>query len=325
LDGEDEASALLLELAQALHLVAVPADLLEERLRAAAAGLGLSAEVFTLQSLVMVELQAGTGPRRLEMRRIPFDPHWNLRRIADTVELTRAVAERRVGAAAARAELARITARPNRYPKWLVVLGYGAYGAATATRVGGGWREMVPAVLIGFLAGWIHFGTLRSDKVDLLKSFLAALAGTFAGFALGFALPPFDAGKAVFGGVTLLVPAMVIAIGMHELASEALESGVPRLAYGLLRFLMLGFGIGAALAIATAIAPMPAHPAAAGLPPALKLAVVAAGGLALVVCLQGRPRDVPWIIAAVVLAYGVQELTKLAVGSRGSPVTSPPP
>ena len=52
------------------------------------------------------------------------------------------------------------------------------------------------------------------------------------------------------------------------------------------------------------------------------LASVALGGLALVICLQARPRDVVWIVGAVVLAFGTQELTKAYFGGRGAPVVA---
>jgi uncharacterized membrane protein YjjB (DUF3815 family) len=35
--------------------------------------------------------------------------------------------------------------------------------------------------------------------------------------------------------------------------------------------------------------------------------------------MQARPADIPWIVTFVLLAWGVQEATKLAVGGRGSP------
>ena len=63
---------------------------------------------------------------------------------------------------------------------------------------------------------------------------------------LAFVLPPFDYPRALFGGISLLVPAMVITIGVHELANEALESGTVRLVYGLICFALLGAGIVAA-------------------------------------------------------------------------------
>jgi uncharacterized membrane protein YjjB (DUF3815 family) len=124
----------------------------------------------------------------------------------------------------------------------------------------------------------------------------------------------------LFGGITLLVPAMVITIGVHELASGALESGVPRLGFGFLRFAMLGAGIVAASGAWTLIMAPPRLVTPHALPTPIVLAVVTLGGLALVACLRARWHDAPIIMAASLLAYGTQELTKLALVDRGAPL-----
>src|SRR5262245_20291399 len=116
---------------------------------------------------------------------------------------------------------------------------------------------MFVAGLIGIAAGVIHFGTIRYRQVDLQKSFLAGLLGMLLTLGLAQLFPPFDYARSLFGGMTLLVPAMMIAIGAHELANAALESGVSRLAYGALRFVLLGAGIIAAVKLWSFVTPVP--------------------------------------------------------------------
>ncbi len=317
-DIDPDAAGLLLDMERAMHVSALPADVLEERVREMAIGLGMTAEIFTAQSFTATELFA-RRQTRVEIRRIPFDPHWNLTRMADLLALARAVAERRIPVAEARAQLTSITSRGNRYPKWLVVVGYAVYSAAVAARVGGSWREMLVALAIGTIVGGIHFGTLADDTVDLEKSFIGSLAGALCVLVATLILPAFDGASALFGGVTLLVPAMTLTIGLHELANGAPESGAVRLLHGLLRFLMLAFGIAVAVNAWKLVAPLPVYVPATPLPHAIVLAAVALGGLALVVCLQGRPTNAGWMVAAVVIAYGAQELTKIWFGAHGSP------
>jgi uncharacterized membrane protein YjjP (DUF1212 family) len=314
-------SALLLDLGTALHGAALPAPLVESRVRAVAGAFGARAEVFILQGFLTIEVEQGSVAR-VDLRRISFDTHWNLRRVHELADLVAALGRGELNVTAGRAELERILAEPLAYAKWIVVISYGLYGAAVAARVGGGGLEALAGGLIGLLAGIIHFGTIRSRRVDLQKSFLAALVGGFAALALTLVLPPFDASRALFGGITLLVPAMVVTIGTYELANEALESGMARLAYGILRFLMLGFGIAVALRVFPLFAPLPPRVAATPFPLPLVLALVAIGGAALTACLQGRKMDLPWIAGAVLFAFGAQELTKVLFGGRGSPMLS---
>jgi uncharacterized membrane protein YjjB (DUF3815 family) len=115
---------------------------------------------------------------------------------------------------------------------------------------------------------------------------------------------------------------MVITLGVHEVANEALESGTARLVYGLICFALIAAGITAAFVVGGFVSAVPPHVVANKLPDLVVLGCVAVGGLALVVCLQARARDVVWVVGAVVLAFGVQELTRLSVGSRGAPTVA---
>ncbi|AKQ63462.1 hypothetical protein A176_000374 [Myxococcus hansupus] len=321
-EGDDEASSrFLLDLAKALHLAYQPSFLVEARVRRAAKAWGLKTEVFTVQSLAMTQVVA---PRRApaDFARLPFNPHWNLGRAAALLQLTDDIAGGGVGLPEARTKLDRIVATRSPFPKWLVLLAYGVYGAAVAARVGGGWWEMFAALLVGGIAGVIHFGTLRSQRVDLQKSFLAAFLGTLVAFGLRFVLPPFDVVQALFGGAVLLVPAMVVTLGSVELATESVEAGMTRLVYGLLRFLMLGVGIMAASTLWRFVGPLPASSGAHGFPPWVTFLLLAVGGLALVVCMAGRPRDVVGIVGGVLLAYGTQAGMKAVLGEQGSPMVA---
>lgn len=158
---DPDAAALLLDMERALHVSALPADVVEERVREMAIGLGMAAEIFTSQSFTATELRAGKQTA-VEIRRIPFDPHWNLTRISDLLALARAVAERRIPITEAGMQLRSITSRANRYPKWLVVIGYAVYAAAVAARVGGRSREMAVALCIGAIIGGIGARMLAS-------------------------------------------------------------------------------------------------------------------------------------------------------------------
>jgi uncharacterized membrane protein YjjP (DUF1212 family) len=315
------ATSLLVDLAAALHWAALPASMVETRVQDVARALGVRADVFALQGFMIVESENGPS-ERVELRRVDFDTHWNISRVHELFDLCTSLVAGERGVTAGRAELDRILAEPRPYKKWLVVLGYAVYGGAVAARVGGGETEVVAGALIGLVAGVIHYATIRFKSVDLQKSFLGALVGCLTAFALTLVLPAFDVGRALFGGITLLVPAMVLTIGTYELANDALESGVSRLAYGVLRFLMLGLGIAVALRLFPLVAPLPAVVIASPLSRPVTLLLVALGGAALTVCLQGRKEDLPWMATAALFAFGVQELTKVIFGGRGSPLLS---
>jgi uncharacterized membrane protein YjjP (DUF1212 family) len=312
-----EATALLLTLGHALHLASFPTTAIQERLAAVARGLDVEVKVVALPSFVATDIH-GRGTPRVAIRRIRASYHWSLRRAGALTALCDGLASRAIPAAQARARLAEILGARGSYPKPLVTLAYGVYGATVAACVGGAPIEMVAAAIVGLVAGVIHVGALRYRTVDLQRSFLAALAGTLVVFVLSRVLPPFDAARALAGGTTLLVPAMLIAFGTRAVVNESIGSGLARLGYGLLRLLMVGFGVTAAVKLWSLFGALPSRADVAPLPAAVILIAVTVGGAAMVLCLHGRARDLPWIAGAALFAHGVQETTE-RVFEGGSP------
>lgn len=320
-DEAESALDLIVELSHAMHSVAVPSDVIEELMQGVSRRIGVSSQLLLLQSAVIA--QVGVADRaRVAVLRMPFDTHWRLERMQQVMAIASDVAEGRLGVAAARAQLARVLAERSPHRQRVVMLGYAVYSAAVAARIGGRWLEMLGAAIAGVVAGAIHVGTTRTDTINLQKSLLAGFLGTLCVLALALVLPGIGLAQVLFGGMTLLVPAMVITMGMHELASGALEAGVPRTCYGLLRFAMLAAGIVAAARIWKLFAPIAASGTPQALPAGVVLAILVAGGLALITCLQMRWRDAPWVVGGVLLAFGAQELTTRLIPGQGAPAAS---
>jgi uncharacterized membrane protein YjjP (DUF1212 family) len=318
---DEDLAETLGDVAAGLHGVSVPTDVVEQEIRAIAKGQGVPVESLILES--RLELQVGKGPgSEVVLRTIDYDTGWNLRRLADLQDVVGRLRGNGVVTNAAllgtRREIAAILARRPAFSAAMVALGYAVYGGAVAARVRGGWLEVSVGMIVGLVAGAVHYGSTRSRQLDLLQSFTGALGGTLVAYLLQRVLPPFDHARAVFGGMSLLVPAMVVTIGTREIVHEALESGVFRLTYGLLRFLMIGAGIAAAMKVYALFGPPPAIAAPVPLSMPIVLALLVVGGAALTVCLQGRWRDTPWMIAGVLLAFGSHELSKLIFPPDGS-------
>jgi uncharacterized membrane protein YjjP (DUF1212 family) len=320
-ERDSELAGVLGDVAAGLHGVSVPSDVVEEELRAIGHGQGVAVESLILES--RLELQVGKGPgSEVVLRSIDFDTGWNLRRLSDLQAIVSRLRGKgratNADLAGARREIAEIVSRKSAYAATAVALAYGVYGAAVSARIGGGWLEVAVGMIVGLVAGVVHFGSTRSRQLDLLQSFTGALCGTLVAFLLRRVMPPFDQARATFGGISLLVPAMVLTIGTREMVHDALESGVLRLAYGLLRFLMLGFGIAVAMKVYGLFGSPPASVSPTGLSPIIQLGLVAVGGAALTICLQGRWRDTPWMVAGVLIAFGSHEISKILFPPDGS-------
>lgn len=317
-NGEDP--DFLLELTSALHSVSVPADMTTALVAEAGEKLGIEVDLALQQSFVAADVKRG-GKHEARVARIGAESHWDLWRTRELLDLARDVGAGRIGRDRGRDELKRIQSAPPLYGRPLVLLGYALYSGAVATRVGGTLIDAGAGALVGLLAGAIHYSGKHSRTADLQQSFLAGFCGSLVALLLGLLLP-IHYPEALFGGVTLIVPAMVLTIAVHEIAENSLESGVIRLVYGLLRFLMIGFGIGACMHLWRLFGPLPVVHPTVGLPVPAVLAVLVVGACGLVFCLQARMNQVGWMIFAVLLAYGTQELTRQLFGEPGAPFAS---
>ena len=200
------------------------------------------------------------------------------------------------------------------------MLGYGVYAGGVAARVGGNSLDAAAGVLVGLLAGLIHYGAGRFRSIDLQQSFIAGLAAAPLAVALSLVLPV-NAGKVMYAGIPLLVPSSLLTIAVDEIANDALESGVLRFMYASLRFVMLGFGIAASLKLWQLFSPLPELLPTGPLPFALAVALLLVGAVGLAICLQAPLRDFGWVIIAACLRSAPRRRpgSFSAPRARGSP------
>jgi uncharacterized membrane protein YjjP (DUF1212 family) len=274
-ESADTVLEFLIDLEIALHAVSVPADIIARMVTRAADRLDVSFDTAIFQNYIAADLRSG-GEGRVRIKHTPYEPHWNLSRSQQLTDLARGLGDGRIGFTQGRELLAQITAQPALYSKRYVFAGYCVYSAVVAARIGGSVVDAAATLIVGCMGGLIYVSTSSHRSLQLQQCFVAGLCGTPLALLLALALPV-HAGKVLFGAVALLLPATAMTIAIHELANDALESGVLRLAYALLRFLMLGFGIGAALSLWQLIAPLPPLEATDPLPLTIIFALLAPG------------------------------------------------
>jgi uncharacterized membrane protein YjjP (DUF1212 family) len=124
-------SDVLIDLAEALHGVQMPADEVEALMTRVTERAGMKGDFLLLQSYVGLDLREGRE-RHTRLRRIPFDAHWRLARMHALAELARGLGSGEIPFEETRPRLKRILAQGLLYPKWLTVLAYGVYSAAVA-------------------------------------------------------------------------------------------------------------------------------------------------------------------------------------------------
>ncbi len=250
----------------------------------------------------LVELSLGPLARQqtytLRVRPAGLD----LGMIARLDDLVRDVLERSLDADRALAALEQIRSRPPAF-SWPVVLGaYALAGAALTPVIGGRWRDAVAAALVGAIVGAVALGTRRTPRTEPVGAPLAAIVAAICAAALAELGMDVSPEVVALAALVIYLPGMTLTVGVRELATEHLQSGVANTANALVQLLGLVFGVEIGRSIAVAwfgpAAEVTPHAALAG--PEILAAVAA--GLAFTVSLRARPRDALAMCSATVLA-----------------------
>jgi uncharacterized membrane protein YjjP (DUF1212 family) len=316
-DDADAAVELLLRFTRAGHRAGYPTADLEERVLALAATFELE-DTEISATPTRIDISIGAVPRQrsygLRVRPSAVD----LEAIARLDELVADVLETKLDLEQALAELAAMPAEPAKRP-WPLLLGaYALAGAALTPVLGGGWREAVAGGVIGLVVGAIALPARRSAP---LEPMIAPVAGVAAGFCapalveLGVSASP---DIVTLAALVTFLPGMRLTIGMWELATEHLQSGVANTASALVQLLGLVFGVGIGRSIAQSWFGAAGDVGIAQGFSETHLVAAVAAGLAFTITLRARYRDALVMCAATVLALTARELGAALVGEQAA-------
>jgi len=209
-------------------------------------------------------------------------------------------------------ELARDPAR--RRPDWAIVAASALVGAGVAIIRDGGWRESVGAAAVGLFVGLLRIA-IKDERSAALLTPLGAFVAGFLASALadaGFRISVVDV---TIAGLVMMLPGMTMVVGMRELATGHLQSGLSNTASAVVQFIGLAFGVAVASSLATnwlgetpSYSPVP-------LPRGIEIPAAALVGLAFAVTLRAPARDAIWTCSASLFAVVVQSLATTYLGS----------
>ncbi len=308
----DPRIAFVLRLGRSLHATGYSAPRLEEALMGASEKLGLEAQFFSTPTSIMASFGPQDDQRTFMIRVEPGDP--DLGRLAQVTEVAHEVLSGDRKPLDGLSRLASIEAAPARYGPWLSTIAFGIVSASAARFLGGGWRDMVAAFLIGLVTGALALIAGRVPSVGRVFELVAAItASLFATVlaALGF---PFSVFLATLAGVIVLIPGLTLTTAINELATRHLASGTARLMGAFVLLLSIAFGI----ALGSRIVTMATGPVLGGdaipLPEWTLLPVLVLAPLCFAVLLKAEPRDSGWIVLGGVLAFAGARLGSEALG-----------
>jgi uncharacterized membrane protein YjjP (DUF1212 family) len=299
-DPDPFAVGFVLRLARALHAYGYSAARLEDILAATADRLGLSGHRFFSMP---TQIMAAFGPEdRQRTHLLRVEPgEVNLGKVAALEEVSLEVAQGRVSPEEGMARIDRIVAAPSPYGPSVVTLAHGILSGAVCQFLGGGWREIVVATVLGLGLGLLAIYAASHERVGRVFESLAAFLLSTAAIGLARLVGPMSVFLATLAGLIVLMPGLLLTTAITELATRHLASGTLRMSSAFMTLLGIVFGValGTRLGVMLFGAPLSATPAA--LPGWAPIVAIVLASASSVVILRADPHDAPWIVAAGVL------------------------
>jgi uncharacterized membrane protein YjjP (DUF1212 family) len=303
----------VLRFARIGHDAGYPTAELEERVLALSGAVGLGeAQISATPTVVDVSIGLLASQRSYTLRVRPSSV--DLDAIARLDDLVEDVRGGRLDPAAALARLEDVRSRPLQWPWPLVICGYALGGAALAPVIGGGIRESAAAALVGLAVGGIVLSTRSLVRTEPMVVPIAAVAAGFGAYAiaqLGLDVSP---DLVALAALVTLLPGMTLTIGMRELATEHLQSGVANTASALVQLLGLVFGVEIGRSIAASWFGPVAQAAPDSSFQTWHILAALAAGFAFTITLRARLRDAWVMCTATVLALVASELGAVVFG-----------
>jgi uncharacterized membrane protein YjjP (DUF1212 family) len=299
--AEDQAIDYVLRLGRALHAYGYASPALERALVTASTRLGLVGHFFSTPTSIFVAFGIGSQQRTFLTRVEPGGV--SLGKLADIDGNARAVVDGSLSASDALARIEAIERQPPPFGPLLETVASGVASGTACRLLGGGAGDVLVGTGLGVLVELVGLaaGRLRLQQglFELLASALVSAAAYAAAIA-GLGTAP---SISTIAGLIIVLPGFSLTIAMTELAARHLVSGTARLAGAFTVFLAMTFGVAVGRQLATsALGPAVIAPPEA-LPAWTLWAAVLATPLAVTVLLQGRGRDMPWIVLASLAGF----------------------
>lgn len=306
---------LLVSLTRALHQVGLPAHRLEETLMLVAGRLGVTLQVMSLPTGVLLSFDDLGQTRILRTHSGRID----LERLAQLSTVADELIAGRLTAAAGLARVEQSIGQPQRWPRALNVLAYGLSAAAFTIFFGGELPELVAGSAVGLAVGVLTL-LLPPDRLrGRLFELLAALVATFVATAADYFLGAFVEWIPLAAGLIILLPGIMLVDAIEELAHGRLASGASRLAGVFVVFLALTFGVVLGNRLVELLPGLPPETEPHPLPVWSWVPALAAVSLGSMVRFRARPQDLCVIVLASTLAWLSSRWGATVAGELGGP------
>ncbi|MBT2143381.1 MULTISPECIES: threonine/serine exporter family protein [unclassified Rhodanobacter] len=300
--------AFVLELARRLHQYGTSAPRLEMAIAGAAQRLGLSADVWSSPTAIIISFadlaqgEEGVAQTTQVMRLAPGEV--NLERLCEADD----IADRAIAGELGLREgfrLLRELGRPDtRREKIGSVASYGLSAAGIAALfLHSSWVDLVVAGAIGVMIGWITLLAASRPRLAVASDAICALVATTVAIVVSAFVVPLAIKSVVLASLIILVPGMSLTNAVREISSGHLVSGMARMGGAMSTLLKLTFGTIAATQLCAAVGITARDFALPALPTWTDYPALLVAAVAFAILFRAARRDWPVVIVAVVVGY----------------------
>jgi uncharacterized membrane protein YjjP (DUF1212 family) len=296
----------VVELARRLHEYGTAAPRLEDVINLVSARLGLSCNVLSTPTSIVMSFSDLTSDEDLAeiTQVVRLDPgSVDLKRLCQVDEIADQVIDGRLDLAAGRRKLREFRASERSANRAIAVAAYAISAAAIAAVLHAGWIGVATAGLIGALIGVVYIVSLHRPNVANASEAISALVATSIATLVAAYVAPIAVRSVIIASLIVLMPGMTLTTAVRELSSQHLISGTARSMGAVATLLKLAFGALAASQLCALAGIVPSSEAEAAVPSWTEWVAVLAAGLAFSALFRAPRRYVPVVVASVMLGY----------------------
>lgn len=294
-------NAFTIRLATALHQYGAPAYRLEESIALVMQRLGLEGQFLAMPTAILVAFGKPEDQKATLIRVEPGSV--DLNKLSQLNTLTSDLIKGKIDAEEGLQILEKIIVTPPQYGSILTALCFGIASSTTARFLGGGWREILCATVIGVILGLISLIAARNKTFSRIFTPIAAIiAAALSVLALNI-FHPLSYYITTLAGLIVLVPGFSLTGAITELATRNLISGTTKLTGALLTFLEIGFGVALGSQIGKLFHHISLTQKAYPLPEFTVWIALLFAPVAFMILFKAHPRDIGWLILSGIVSF----------------------
>ncbi|ORX95226.1 DUF1212-domain-containing protein [Basidiobolus meristosporus CBS 931.73] len=227
-------------LSKAMVLFGAPTHRLENNMNRASVALGVTASFAFLPGLILISF-GDEDTHTSETHIIKADPSFDMYKLDRVNDISKQVIYGQMDVEDAYDEIEVLLESPALYPWWVDIVIYSVSSFLICPLAfGGGWVDGLVSGLLGLVVGSLqqlarrifNYSTVFEVTAAVICSFLATGLHRYICYT-----------SVVLSSVYNLLPGLVFATSVMELASRNINSGVIRMGYALVLSFMFGFGL----------------------------------------------------------------------------------